>query len=270
MSTATTLLGTPVSCPVAVAPTTLQRAAHPDGEVAMARGVAASGTLMVVSSNAGSTFDDIAATGVPWWLQAYLTADRSASLPLLRRAVEAGARAVVLTVDTPVVGTKYDEGPTVWELTEPGWLHVNFPPGYGELAGHEKATNLGYEDITWLTEMTDGSVRSNKNGPGERAISDYVVTRVVGDVSLVRVTLLTGRKHQIRVHMLHRGAAVVGDPVYNPKDKAERLMLAAVELGFDHPTGGKRVNFKIPLPGPMKQLLKSAEHPPLPDLRRRR
>lgn len=154
VSTATTLLGTPVSCPVAVAPTTLQRAAHPDGEVAMARGVAASGTLMVVSSNAGSTFDDIAATGVPWWLQAYITADRSASLPLLRRAVEAGARAVVLTVDTPVVGTKYDEGPTVWELTEPGWLHVNFPPGYGELAGHEKAANLGYEDITWLTETT--------------------------------------------------------------------------------------------------------------------
>src|SRR4051794_19214398 len=112
---------------------------------------------------------------------------------------------------------------------------------------------------TWLTEMNDGSVRSNKNGPGERAISDYVVTRVVGDVSLVRVTLLTGRKHQIRVHMLGRGAAVVGDPVYNPKDKAERLMLAAVELGFDHPSGGKHVHFKIPLPPPMKKLLKSEE-----------
>jgi 4-hydroxymandelate oxidase len=155
VSTATTLLGTPVTAPVAVAPTTLQRAAHRSGEIAMAQGVAAAGTLMVVSSNAGSHFGEIAATGVPWWLQAYITADRSASLPLLERAVEAGARAVVLTVDSPVVGTKYDgEGTTVWELTEPGWLHVNFPPGYGDLPGHDKAADLGPKDITWLSEVT--------------------------------------------------------------------------------------------------------------------
>ena len=76
---------------------------------------------------------------------------------------------------------------------------------------------------------------------------------------MVRVTLLTGRKHQIRVHMLARGAPIIGDTVYNPKDKAERLMLAAVELGFDHPSDGRRVHFKIPLPPPMKKLLKSGE-----------
>jgi 4-hydroxymandelate oxidase len=53
------------------------------------------------------------------------------------------------------VGTKYDgEGPTVWELTEPGWLHVNFPPGYGALPGHAKAANLSYQDIAWLTDVT--------------------------------------------------------------------------------------------------------------------
>ena len=58
---------------------TLQRAADPDGEIAMARAAAAAGVPLVVSSNAGSTFADIAATGVTWWLQVYVAADRSTS-----------------------------------------------------------------------------------------------------------------------------------------------------------------------------------------------
>jgi len=74
VDTATTLLGTETATPLAVAPTTMQRGLHPDGELAMARAVAAAGSLMVVSSNAGSTFEDIAATGVAWWLQMYVTA----------------------------------------------------------------------------------------------------------------------------------------------------------------------------------------------------
>jgi 4-hydroxymandelate oxidase len=151
----TSLLGTPVRTPFAVAPTTMQRAAHPDGEVAMARAVADAGALMVVSSNAGSTFADIAATGVDWWLQLYVMSERETGLPLLRAAVEAGAKAVVLTVDTPVVGTKYDgDGPTVWDLAEDGWVRANFPDDYGTSPGDEKATDLGPQDIEWLASST--------------------------------------------------------------------------------------------------------------------
>ena len=62
-------------------PTTLQRAAHPDGEVAMAEAARAGGSLVVVSSNAGTPFADIGAVGTPWWLQVYVTADRSATAP---------------------------------------------------------------------------------------------------------------------------------------------------------------------------------------------
>jgi 4-hydroxymandelate oxidase len=153
--TATTLLGTPVRTPLAVAPSTMQRALDPDGEVAMARGAAAAGALLVVSSNAGSTVEDIAATGVSWWLQAYVTADRRTCLPLLRRAVEAGASAVVLTVDTPVVGTKYDgAGDTVWDVAEEGWVRANFPPGHGASPGDQKATDLGPQDVDWLARST--------------------------------------------------------------------------------------------------------------------
>lgn len=150
----TSLLGTPVRTPVAIAPTTLQRAAHPDGEVAMARAAAAAGTLMVLSSNAGTTFEEVGSTGVDWWLQLYVTADRPTCASLLDRAVAAGAKAIVLTADTPVVGAKYDDGPSVWDVVDPAWLRVNFPPSYGGIPGDEKATDLGPHDVDWLSSVT--------------------------------------------------------------------------------------------------------------------
>lgn len=146
-------LGRELPLPFAVAPTTLQRAVHPGGEVAVARACAAADQLLVVSSNAGSPFEAIGATGVRWWLQAYLAQDRERSLPLLDAAVASGAQAVVLTVDTPVVGTKRYAGSTVWEATDPALLRVNYPPGT-QGPGTEKATDLSPADLAWLRERT--------------------------------------------------------------------------------------------------------------------
>jgi 4-hydroxymandelate oxidase len=141
--------------PWGIAPTTQQRAVHPDGEIAMAQAAAAAGTVLVVSSNAGTLFSDIASTGVRWWLQAYLPADRSLAEPMLARAVEAGAEAIVLTVDTPVVGTKYAAGDqVVWDVVDPELLRVNFDPGYEDQPGSEKALDLGPRDLRWLSETT--------------------------------------------------------------------------------------------------------------------
>ena len=147
-------LGEEVAVPFAVAPTTLQRAVHPEGEVAMARACAAADQLLVVSSNAGSPFAAIGATGVRWWLQAYLTQDRERSLPVLEAAVSSGARAVVLTVDTPVVSTKRYAGSTVWESTDPALLRVNFPPGTESVPGAQKAADLSPDDLGWLRDRT--------------------------------------------------------------------------------------------------------------------
>lgn len=154
--TGTTLLGTELSAPMAIAPTTLQRAVHLDGELAMARAAEAEGSLLVVSSNAGTPFAEIGATGVAWWVQCYLPHNRTLAEPLLGRAREAGARAVVLTVDTPVVGTKYDgDGPTVWDVTDPSLLRVNFGEGYDDdAAAAAKALDIGPRDVAWLREAT--------------------------------------------------------------------------------------------------------------------
>lgn len=150
----TTILGRHHPIPFGIAPTTLQRAVHPDGELAMARATAAAGGLMVVSSNAGTRFEDIAATGVRWWVQCYLPRDRTLAAPLLHRAVAAGADAVVLTLDTPVVGTKYPAGAAVWDVVDAGLLRVNFDDGYDAAPGAEKALDLGAADLAWLGATT--------------------------------------------------------------------------------------------------------------------
>lgn len=145
----TSLLGSGFQAPLGVAPTTLQRAADPEGEVATARACAAVGVPMVVSSNATATFAEIGATGVTWWLQAYLPQRRELADPVLARAVEAGARAVVLTVDTPVVAVKYDDG-AIWSATPPAWLRVNL----GDAADAPKAQDLCPADVARLGEVT--------------------------------------------------------------------------------------------------------------------
>lgn len=157
VDTATALLGTPFELPLGVAPMTLQRAAAPEGEVAMARAAAAAGVPMVVSSNAGSTFADIAATGVTWWLQVYVPMRREDALPLLAAAVDAGASAVVLTADTPVLGTRYPlpDGPRVWEMADPSWVGANASLTAGpDPEDRAKAMDLGPADIDWLAVTT--------------------------------------------------------------------------------------------------------------------
>lgn len=157
VDTSVTLLGERFAQPVGIAPMTLQRAADPDGEVAMARAAAVAGVPLVVSSNAGSTFADIAATGVTWWLQVYVAQDRSATEPLLRLAVDAGAAAVVLTADTPVLGTRFPayDVPSVWEVADPAWVGANAGGAVGiRPEDRSKAQDLGPEDVTWLGRCT--------------------------------------------------------------------------------------------------------------------
>jgi 4-hydroxymandelate oxidase len=150
----TTVLGTPVDAPILVAPSTMQRMADPDGELAMARGVGAARSVLGVSSNAGTTFAELGATGVPWWLQIYVLRNRDITRRMLDAAVEAGARAVVLTVDTPVVGRKEDDGETVWDLARPGQFLANLPDGDWTDDDLDKADDLNPDVIGWLAERT--------------------------------------------------------------------------------------------------------------------
>ena len=114
-----------------------------------------------------------------------------------------------------------------------------------------------------LSERTDGTVHATRQaGRGQVAISEYQVLNTQKRLSLVRVTLHTGRKHQIRVHLAGRGTPVVGDAVYGPPGQTpSRLMLAAVRLVTTHPATGKPLQFQLPAPAefPLREAMTQTE-----------
>jgi len=77
---------------------------------------------------------------------------------------------------------------------------------------------------------------------------------------LLEVNLLTGRKHQIRVHLADVGHPVVGDEKYGKgKDKYKRLALHAGSISFLHPSSGKRLTFGTGFPEYFNKLVKNKE-----------
>ncbi len=103
----TTVLGERVSMPVMIAPTAFHCMAHPEGELASARAAGNAGTIMTVSTLANTSVEDIAraATG-PLWFQLYIYKDRAATRDLVARVEAAGCRALMLTVDAPILGPR--------------------------------------------------------------------------------------------------------------------------------------------------------------------
>ena len=107
-TTATTVLGTPVSMPLLVAPVAFQRMAHPDGEPGMARAASGAGTVMVLSTLATATPAEIADAAPEGhrWFQLYIFRDRGVTHALIEQAEEAGFEAIALTVDVPRLGRR--------------------------------------------------------------------------------------------------------------------------------------------------------------------
>jgi 23S rRNA pseudouridine1911/1915/1917 synthase len=109
-----------------------------------------------------------------------------------------------------------------------------------------------------LVEHVDGTVhRTRLAGKGQTAVTEYETLEVRGKLAHLRVTLRTGRKHQIRAHLAEHGSPIVGDTLYGGTKHADGLMLAAIELRLDHPATGKREIFRIPLPDRLARLLKT-------------
>ncbi|MHC2003521.1 RluA family pseudouridine synthase [Methylobacterium sp. CM6241] len=120
-------------------------------------------------------------------------------------------------------------------------------------------------------------------GEGRTAITHYVVEEILdagAEVALVRCRLETGRTHQIRVHLSHRGHPLLGDTVYGNafKTKAGRLgeaaraklealgrqALHAAILGFEHPRTGEVLRFESPIPPDMAALIAALRGPSKP------
>ncbi|MCE5229459.1 RluA family pseudouridine synthase [bacterium] len=91
---------------------------------------------------------------------------------------------------------------------------------------------------------------------GKLAKTAYRVIKETKIYSVLEVDLLTGRKHQIRVHLAGIGHPVVGDRKYGPKeDKNKELALHARSISFRHPYSGKEMTFEAPVPEYFKELV---------------
>lgn len=105
--------------------------------------------------------------------------------------------------------------------------------------------------------------RFTARGPraARTAITHWRVERRFRELTLLRVTLETGRTHQIRVHLASIGLPVAGDPEYGGGRATaralglERQALHAARLGFDHPESRERLRFRAPLPRDLARVI---------------
>ena len=110
VDTSTTVLGATIAMPVLTAPCALNRLAHPDGELAVARAAANAGVIQVLSTLSSESLEDVAAAAQGTrWFQLYCYTDREVTADLVRRAGAAGYAAICLTVDLPVLGRRERE-----------------------------------------------------------------------------------------------------------------------------------------------------------------
>ncbi|KAL2032278.1 hypothetical protein VTO58DRAFT_105450 [Aureobasidium pullulans] len=113
IDTSTRIMGKRYSMPIAIAPSANQKLAGGEGEMDVARAASACGTNLILSSNATTSIEDVAGALRPVhehsprpWFQLYFLGSRDFTLQLIRRAEAAGYEALVLTVDSPILGNR--------------------------------------------------------------------------------------------------------------------------------------------------------------------
>ena len=166
IDTATQVLGTPLPAPLLLAPTAFNRLACDEGELAAARAAGAAGTVMICSTLSTCRLEDVAAAATgPLWFQLYVYKDRAMTQELLARAERAGYRAIVLTVDTPLLGRRYRDARNGFVLPQ-GLAMRNFEAAMSDAARWGAHTSfssyvhdlfdasLTWDAVAWLRGQT--------------------------------------------------------------------------------------------------------------------
>lgn len=150
------LLDLDLAHPILLAPTAYHRMVHPEGEVETARGASEASTLYVVSSASNTRIRPIAsAARVPLWFQMYVQSDRAFVKDVVQEMESTGVRALVLTVDAPVVGPRYRQIRAKFKLTPglelPYMLDINRGRDSLLRGGN---TRMTWDELDWLRSIT--------------------------------------------------------------------------------------------------------------------
>jgi isopentenyl diphosphate isomerase/L-lactate dehydrogenase-like FMN-dependent dehydrogenase len=151
-----TVLGRSIAVPVGIAPTAQHHLFHADAELAAARAAASAGIPFVGSTMSSISLEEIAQAGGLRWMQLYIQQDRVLTEKLVQRAVAAGYKALVVTVDTPVLGRRERD----LRLGSPRQTYANLDDISAEgetLADAAKRLidpRITWDDIDWLRSTT--------------------------------------------------------------------------------------------------------------------
>jgi isopentenyl diphosphate isomerase/L-lactate dehydrogenase-like FMN-dependent dehydrogenase len=174
----TTVLGTAMPAPIALAPVGVQGIVHPDAEIAVAKAVATLGVPMTLSTVSSYSLEDVAAAGgeAPRWFQLYWPRDREVGASLLARAKAAGFSALLLTLDTFILAWRPRDLANAYLpfLQRLGLANYESDPAF--LAGLEKSPDEDptssvlhwqsmfgdpsntWDDLAWVREHWDGPI----------------------------------------------------------------------------------------------------------------
>jgi len=165
IDTSTLVLGQKIAFPVLIAPTAMQKMAHPQGELATIKATNSMGTVMVLSSWSTTSLEEVA-EAAPMegmrWFQLYAYKNRNITENLIKRAEKAGYTALVLTVDTPILGRREIDIKNKFTLP-PNLNLANFmdienkatmPAGLINYVSTEIDTTLNWNDISWLRSIS--------------------------------------------------------------------------------------------------------------------
>ncbi|XP_042519336.1 (S)-2-hydroxy-acid oxidase GLO1-like [Macadamia integrifolia] len=162
----TTVLGFKISMPIMIAPTAMQKMAHPEGEYATARAASTAGTIMTLSSGATSSVEEVASTGPGIrFFQLYVYKDRNVVSQLVRRAESAGFKAIALTVDTPRLGRRESDIKNRFSLPpfltlknfeglDLGKMDKTDGSGLASFVAGQVDRSLSWKDVKWLQTIT--------------------------------------------------------------------------------------------------------------------
>ena len=162
----TSVLGQAVSMPIAIAPTAFHKLACEQGEIATARAAKAAGTLFILSSLSNTAMESVFEEAAsPRWFQLYIYKDRQVTRELVKRAEQAGAEAIVLTVDAPGLGTRERDARNNFGLPSNLSIENLAPLGKGKFPAVQGSglaayvaenfkQDLGLDDLSWLCGCT--------------------------------------------------------------------------------------------------------------------
>lgn len=151
VSTSTSILDTTTRHPIILAPSAVQRLADDRGELATARAACAAGITMVLSMNSTTPVEDVAATGVYFWMQLYVSSDRGHLREIIDRAAATGAGALCITVDSAGMPARVRELHRPLEI--PSHLELVHHVGSSDPYGVDRS--LSWSDLAWFREVSE-------------------------------------------------------------------------------------------------------------------